>query len=184
MGIVAGISSRPGLAIQTEHLRKYYDFVLGTGILFFLSGLVVLMVKLYQVQVVHSKEILVKAARVINRNGLPIYSYNPRIDKLTRVLAAGSIYDRNGLAIATSEPGAIRKNMDDYLAAGIDTLQLQRLRTKKRVVRFYPFEEDLFFGRVIIIPACSGDRAMVILPKRGTLPHYAVMQPVRKNGIM
>ena len=59
------------------------------------------MVKLYQVQVVHSKEILVKAARVINRNGLPIYNYNPRIDKLTRVnLPAGSIYDRNGLVLA------------------------------------------------------------------------------------
>lgn len=144
MGIVAGISSRPGLAIQTEHLRRYYDFVLGTGILFFLSGIAVLMVKLYQVQVVHSKEILVKAARVINRNGLPIYSYNPRIDKLTRVLAAGSIYDRNGLAIATSEPNAIRKQMDAYLAAGIDTLQLQHL-LQKRVVRFYPFEEELFF---------------------------------------
>jgi len=85
MGIVAGISSRPGLAIQTEHLRKYYDFVLGTGILFFLTGLATLMVKLYQVQVVQSKEILVRPARVINRNGLPIYSYNPRIDKLTRV---------------------------------------------------------------------------------------------------
>lgn len=144
MGIVAGISSRPGLAIQTRHLRKYYDFVLGTGILFFLAGIAVLMVKLYQVQVVHSKEILVKAARVINRNGLPIYSYNPRVDKLTRVLAAGNIYDRNGLTIATSEPGTIKSQMGSYLAAGIDTLQLQRL-VQKRVQRFYPFEEDLFF---------------------------------------
>ncbi len=144
MGIVAGISSRPGLAIQTDHLRRYYDFVLGTGILFFLSGIVVLMVKLYQVQVVHSKEILVKAARVINRNGLPVYSYNPRIDKLTRVLAAGSIYDRNGLVIATSEPNDIRKHMDAYLAAGIDTFRLQNL-VQKRVVRFYPFGEELFF---------------------------------------
>lgn len=144
MGIVAGISSRPGLAIQTEHLRKYYDFVLGTGILFFLSGIAVLMVKLYQVQVVNSKEILVKAARVINRNGLPIYSYNPRIDKLTRVLAAGSIYDRNGLPIATSEPNNVLKNMNAYVAAGIDATQLENLM-EKRVVRFYPFEEDLFF---------------------------------------
>ncbi|MBO9203412.1 MULTISPECIES: FtsW/RodA/SpoVE family cell cycle protein [Niastella] len=144
MGIVAGISSRPGLAIQTQHLRKYYDFVLGTGILFFLSGIAVLMVKLYQVQVVHSKEILVRPARVINRNGLPIYSYNPRIDKLTRVLAAGSIYDRNGLVIATSEPKVIKDHLDAYLAAGIDTTRLDNLM-QKRVVRFYPFEEDLFF---------------------------------------
>ncbi|AEW01053.1 penicillin-binding protein [Niastella koreensis] len=144
MGIVAGISSRPGQAIQTEHLRKYYDFVLGTGILFFLTGLAALMVKLYQVQVVQRKEILVRPARVINRNGLPIYSYNPRIDKLTRVLAAGSIYDRNGLVIATSEPGVIKKNMDAYLSAGIDTTQLENT-LQKRVVRFYPFEEDLFF---------------------------------------
>jgi cell division protein FtsI/penicillin-binding protein 2 len=102
------------------------------------------MVKLYQVQVVHSKEILVRPARVINRNGLPIYSYNPRIDKLTRVLAAGSIYDRNGLVIATSEPGVIKSNLAAYLAAGIDTTRLEN-GLQKRVMRFYPFEEDLFF---------------------------------------
>jgi cell division protein FtsW (lipid II flippase)/cell division protein FtsI/penicillin-binding protein 2 len=144
MGIVAGISSRPGLSIQTEHLRKYYDFVLGTGILFFLTGIAVLAFKLYQVQVVHSKEYLVKPARVVNRNGLSIYSYNPRIDKLTRLLAAGTIYDRNGLVIATSEPDKLKSSMPSYVAAGLDTGQLHNL-VQKRVLRFYPFEEDLFF---------------------------------------
>ena len=144
MGIVAGISSRPGVSIQTEHLRKYYDFVLGTGILFFLTGIVVLSVKLYQVQVVHSAEYLVKPARVVNRNGLPIYSYNPRIDKLTRLLAAGTIYDRNGVVIATSEPEKVKSNMNAFVTAGLDTIQLQNL-LQKRVNRFYPFEQDLFF---------------------------------------
>jgi cell division protein FtsW (lipid II flippase)/cell division protein FtsI/penicillin-binding protein 2 len=144
MGIVAGISSRPGLAIQTEHVRKYYDFVLGTGILFFLAGIVALTVQLYQVQVVHSAAYLVKPARVINRNGLPIYSYNPRIDKLTRILAAGTIYDRNGLVIATSDVNKVKNNLDTLEAAGVDAHQLQNL-LQKRVVRYYPFEEDLFF---------------------------------------
>jgi cell division protein FtsW (lipid II flippase)/cell division protein FtsI/penicillin-binding protein 2 len=144
MGIVAGISSRPGMAIQTAHVRKYYDFVLGTGILFFLSGIVVLAVKLYLVQIVHSKEYLVKPARVINRNGLPIYSYNPRIDKLTRLLAAGTIYDRNGLVIATSDAGKLKSNMSAFVTAGLDTSMLEN-QMQKRVVRFYPFEEDMFF---------------------------------------
>jgi cell division protein FtsW (lipid II flippase)/cell division protein FtsI/penicillin-binding protein 2 len=144
MGIVAGLSARPGLDVQKEHIRNYYDPVLMTGIAGFLAGVIALSVKLFFIQVIDSKDILVKQARVINRNGLPIYSYNPRIDKLTKLLAAGNIYDRNGLIIATSERDSIKTNLDALQAAGIDRLKLQSLMNKK-VRRFYPFEEQLFY---------------------------------------
>jgi cell division protein FtsW (lipid II flippase)/cell division protein FtsI/penicillin-binding protein 2 len=144
MGIVAGISARPGQEIQQEHVQKHYDPVLATGISFFLMGLVVLAVKLFFVQVVDRKEYIVKQARVVMRNGVPIYSYNPRIDKLMRLLAAGSIYDRKGVIVATSEISSIQQNMDSLQQAGIDRVHVQQLM-QKRVKRFYPFGEQLFF---------------------------------------
>jgi cell division protein FtsI/penicillin-binding protein 2 len=144
MGIVAGISAREGQSIQQEYVKRNYDPVLATGILFFLTGIVVLSIKLFFVQVVDRKEYLVKQARVVMRNGLPIYSHNPRIDKLMRMLAAGNIYDRHGLVLATSQSKLIETNLDTLHAAGLSRQHLRNL-VRKRVRRYYPFEEQMFF---------------------------------------
>ena len=144
MGLVAGISAREGQPIQQEHLQKNYDPVLTTGILFFLTGMAVLSAKLFFVQVVDRDKYLVKQARVVMRNGTPVYSHNPRIDKLMRMLAAGTIYDRNGLILATSENNAIAQNLDTLQHAGLSRLYLDELM-HKRVRRFYPFGEQLFY---------------------------------------
>jgi len=144
MGVVAGISARPGQEIQQQYVQKNYDPVLATGIAFFMIGIVVLAVKLFFVQVVDREEYLVKQARVVMRNGTPIYSYNPRIDKLIRLLAAGDIYDRNGLILATSEAARVKDHIDSLRKAGIPHHQLNEL-LHKRVRRYYPFGADLFF---------------------------------------
>ena len=144
MGLVAGISAREGQRVERDYVQKKYDPVLTTGILFFLTGMVVLAVKLLFVQVIDRNQYLVKQARVVMRNGLPVYSHNPRIDKLMRVLAAGNIYDRNGLVLATSETGTIVRNLDSLQHAGLSRGRLQSLM-QKRVRRFYPFGEQMFF---------------------------------------
>lgn len=144
MGIVGGISAREGAPVQQEHLYKNYDRVLVTGIAFFLAGMVALSAKLFFIQVTERNEYLVKQARVVMRNGLPIYSHNPRIDKLMRLLAAGNIYDRNGLILATSNNNAIVQDMDTLQRAGLSRSYLKDL-TQKRVKRFYPFGDKLFY---------------------------------------
>jgi cell division protein FtsW (lipid II flippase) len=144
MGVVAGISARPGQEIEQEHVHKQYDTVLITGIAFFMAGLLALTIKLFMVQVADRKEYIVKQARVVMRNGLPIYSYNPRIDKLMNLLAAGDIYDRRGMLLATSEHDAIQQNLDSLQHAGLDKQYLREL-AQKRVHRFYPFGNQLFY---------------------------------------
>ena len=144
MGLVAGISAREGQPVQQEHIQKNYDPVLTTGIVFFLTGMVVLAVKLFFVQVVDRDKYIVQQARVVMRNGLPVYSHNPRIDKLMRLLAAGNIYDRKGLVLATSESNTIAQNLDTLQRAGISRLQLDEMM-RKRLHRFYPFGEQLFY---------------------------------------
>ena len=144
LGIVAGISAREGQEVQRERIQKSYDPVLATGIIFFLLGIGILAAKLLMVQVVDRDKYIVKQARVVMRNGIPVYSYNPRIDKLMKLLAAGNVYDRNGLVLATSEAGAIQHNIDSLQKAGIPKEKLTELM-QKRVRRFYPFGEHLYF---------------------------------------
>jgi cell division protein FtsW (lipid II flippase)/cell division protein FtsI/penicillin-binding protein 2 len=144
VGVVAGISAREGQPAEREYVQKKYDPVLATGIVFFLTGMVVVAIKLLFVQVIDRDQYLVKQARVVMRNGLPVYSHNPRIDKLMRVLAAGNIYDRNGLVLATSETGTLLQNMDSLQHAGLSRSALQTLM-QKRVRRFYPFGEQMFY---------------------------------------
>ncbi|MBL7762816.1 MAG: FtsW/RodA/SpoVE family cell cycle protein [Chitinophagaceae bacterium] len=144
IGIVAGISARQGKEIQKEYIRRNYDPVLLTGITGFLIGILVLSGKLAWIQLWKGKEYIVKPARVIDRNGLPVFSYNPRINELAKIIGAGTIYDRNGLVLATSDPMRITKDMDSLTAAGIPSSDLIELRRKK-LKRYYPFEEKLFF---------------------------------------
>jgi cell division protein FtsW (lipid II flippase)/cell division protein FtsI/penicillin-binding protein 2 len=144
MGVVFSISGRPGEDIQQEYLEKHYDPVLVVGIVGFLVGILGLIVKLSYVQLWAGKEYIVKPARVINRNGLPVYSYNPRIEIFTRELAAGNIYDRNRHILATSSPELIKKSEKFLAGAGLEPRRLEHL-TRKRLRRYYPFEEHLFF---------------------------------------
>ena len=144
MGIVAAVSARPGVETQKEYIRKHYDPVLVTGIAGFLTGIAMLTVKLFFIQIVDGKTYIVKEARVVNNNGLPIYSYNPRIEKFTRLLGAGNIYDRNHLLLATSDVASIRQHMDTLVNAGLNTGQLSSMMGK-RTLRYYPFDNNMFF---------------------------------------
>ncbi len=144
IGIVAGISARPGIAIQKEYIRKYYDPVLIAGITGFMLGIFIIIGKLCMIQIVKGDEYIVKQSRTINRNGLPVFTRNPRIDKLTELLSAGNIYDRNGLLLATSNKKEITASMDSLLQAGLEASKLNEM-IKGEQRRYYPFEEQMFF---------------------------------------
>lgn len=144
MGLVAGISAREGQEVQRERIQRYYDPVLATGIVFFLAGIVALAARLLTIQVLQRDQYIVKQARVVMRNGIPVYSYNPRIDKLMRLLAAGNVYDRYGLPVATSEADIVTRHLDSLKKAGLSATDLSDL-THKRVRRFYPFAAHLYF---------------------------------------
>ena len=144
MGIVAAISAKPGAELQKEYIRRHYDPVLITGIAGFMIGIMALIIRLFIVQVAEGSKYIVKPARIISRDGLPMFSYNPRIDKLTRLLGAGNIYDRNGLVLATGDTGKISSGLDSLNLAGLDVNHLQDMIHKQQR-RYYPFEAQMFF---------------------------------------
>jgi cell division protein FtsW (lipid II flippase) len=143
MGVAFSVAHRPGEASQQTYLVQHYDAVLLTGILGFLLGLGTLVSKLLVINW-KASEYVVKPSRVVTRYGEPVFSYNPRIERLTRAIGAGSVFDRNGLVLATSSPETLRQQTDK-LAANVpnpdDLARLQRTHAR----RLYPFGNHLFF---------------------------------------
>lgn len=144
MGAAFSVAHRPGEAAQREYLSAHYDTVLMAGISGFLIGVVVLIGHLLPIAGWRGSDYIVRPARVVTRNGDPVYSYNPRIERLTRALAAGTIYDRNGLVLASSSPEIVRQQSAKLTQSGLDTDEVTTL-TKKRLQRYYPFGNQLFF---------------------------------------
>ena len=144
MGVVFSVAHRPGQPEQRHYLEKNYDVVLMAGIAGFLIGVLVLIGRLLPIVGWRGNNYIVRPARVVTRNGDPVYSYNPRIERLTRVLAAGTVYDRNGLVLATSSPELVTQQSAQLRQSGLKSDQLQML-TQKRLQRYYPFGEHLFF---------------------------------------
>jgi cell division protein FtsW (lipid II flippase) len=144
MGVVFSVANRPGQAAQREYLEKQYDVVLMAGIAGFLIGVCILIGRLLPIIGWRGDDYIVRPARVITRNGDPVYSYNPRIQRLTRTLASGTIYDRNGLILATSESEQVSKQRVQLTKSGLAAIELQAL-TQKRLQRYYPFGDQLFF---------------------------------------
>src|SRR5262249_55184404 len=53
-------------------------------------------------QVLHDREFIVRDARVFEQDGVKRPQHNPRLNSLAREIPRGTIYDRNGIPIATS----------------------------------------------------------------------------------
>ena len=57
---------------------------------------------------------------VMQADGARRYQYNPRFQEIMREIPKGTIYDRNGLPLATSNWDELEKHRADYQALGID----------------------------------------------------------------
>ena len=66
-----------------------------------------------------------------------MFSYNPRIAILMNKLEAGTIYDRKGLVLATSNPDLIGKQKALLNNAGAGNYDLDSAM-HKRLTRYYP----------------------------------------------
>jgi cell division protein FtsW (lipid II flippase) len=74
---------------------------------------------LVNIQVLHADEYVVKAQLGVQADGGRRYAYNPRILDLVRQLPRGTVYDRNGLPLATGEPGVVDAARQAYQRLGI-----------------------------------------------------------------
>jgi len=101
-----------------------------------LGGLaLVIVAKAAYVQVVRDSAVMGQGALVVQADGARRYQYNPRFLAVMREIPKGSIYDRNGLPLATSRWEELEAHRADYTRLGVN---IDRACTRAES-RHYPF---------------------------------------------
>jgi cell division protein FtsW (lipid II flippase) len=95
----------------------------------------VIAAKAAYVQVLRSDAIMGQGTLAIQADGARRFQYNPRFTDLMREIPKGSIYDRNGMPLATSRWEELEAHRADYESLGID-IDRACSRTDSR---HYPF---------------------------------------------
>jgi cell division protein FtsW (lipid II flippase)/cell division protein FtsI/penicillin-binding protein 2 len=135
-GILLAISSRPG---DSERTFPFRAPVFAMGAIFAALGAATLAKAAY-IQVAHNAATIGEGTLVVQADGARRYQYNPRLQEIMREIPKGTIYDRNGLPIATSDWNELEKHRADYRALGIN-IDAVCHRTD---TRHYPFGGLMF----------------------------------------
>ena len=78
-----------------------------------------LLMKAFYLQVMHADATAGAGALALQADGERRYEYNPRLLAVAHSIPRGTIYDRNGLPLATSNWNEIAQNRDRYRAMGL-----------------------------------------------------------------
>lgn len=135
--IILSISARDP---DTAHAVHF-----GHGIRMLEAGLaiaaLVLITRAGYVQIVKADDILVRGALVKQGDGGRRYQYNPRIREAAARLPKGTIYDRAGLPMATSDWDLIEKHKAEYAKLGLPL----EATSKPTDRRHYPLGPSFFY---------------------------------------
>jgi cell division protein FtsI/penicillin-binding protein 2/cell division protein FtsW (lipid II flippase) len=86
-------------------------------------------------QVLHDRDYLARDAHAFEEDGVKRPQHNPRLNSIAREIPRGTIYDRNGIPVATGDRTEMERHRADYEALGV--------RIEDAVSRFesrhYPF---------------------------------------------
>jgi cell division protein FtsW (lipid II flippase) len=136
IGMLEAISHR---GRQQDGPTPFRGVTVAVGAIFAVAGAVVL-AKAGYVQVLRSAAVMGQGTLVLQADGARRYQYNPRFQEVIREIPKGSIYDRNGLPLATSNWDELDKHRADYKALGID---IDRA-CPRGDGRYYPFGGLMF----------------------------------------
>ncbi|MES2276146.1 MAG: FtsW/RodA/SpoVE family cell cycle protein [Bacteroidota bacterium] len=142
-GFLLSASRVQGTPVQMNYITKQQDRNLVPALMMACIGILLLTINVSRYLFNNAKWI-VKPSLVADRSGARMFSYNPRIAILMNKLQAGTLYDREGRILATSNPQLIQKQRRLLDASGIENYNLDSAM-HKRLTRYYPFEEQMFF---------------------------------------
>jgi cell division protein FtsW (lipid II flippase) len=142
-GFLLSASLVRGTPVQMNYISKQQDKNLVPALIAACIGILLLTVSISQ-YLLNNNKWVVQPALVADRGGARMFSYNPRIAILMNRLQAGNLYDRDGVLLATSKPDLIRKQRAKLAVAGAQGYNIDSAM-HKRLDRYYPFEEQMFF---------------------------------------
>ena len=142
-GFLLSASHLQGSPAQMKFITRQQDKNLLPALVAACIGIILLGVNVSR-YLFNNKKWVVEPALVADRSGARMFSYNPRINILMNRLQAGNLLDRKGRILATSHPELINRQLDSLLAFGIPKESIEAL-AYKRLDRYYPFAEQMFF---------------------------------------
>ncbi|MBR5028950.1 MAG: FtsW/RodA/SpoVE family cell cycle protein, partial [Bacteroidales bacterium] len=145
-GIVLSLSCEKATERQEEYIHEKYDGIIAAGSASFIAVGLFIVCWLFGYQLISRDNTLIRPAFVTNNQGARVAEYNPRIDILVRKLAAGNIYDRNGVLLATSVDSLLndRTVINNIVDAGISENDIKKEHRYPKM-RYYPFGSHMFF---------------------------------------
>ncbi len=105
LGMLAAISARPGTGEETRRFRGAARW----AAIAMIAVLAAIVLKIVLVQVVQADRFLARGALTLQGDGLRRYQYNPRLVDIAQSIPRGNIVDRNGVLLATSDPGELER---------------------------------------------------------------------------
>jgi cell division protein FtsI/penicillin-binding protein 2 len=130
-GILASISADPRDNDTREPYHSSTRWVKGV----LAAAAVTLLCVAARHQVMNDREYLARDAHSFEQDGVKRPQHNPRLNSLAREIPRGTIYDRNGIPLATSDWKELERHRADYEKLGI---VLERA-TSRFDSRHYPF---------------------------------------------
>jgi cell division protein FtsW (lipid II flippase) len=137
IAILLSISARAGAG---QAGRSPFHAPLRAAAIFFAIGGAAVLAKAAYVQTLRSGPTMGEGTLVIQADGARRYQYNPRLTEIMREIPKGTVYDRNGLPLATSDWDQLEKHRAEYRQLGIDIDRACR----KTDSRHYPFGGLMF----------------------------------------
>jgi cell division protein FtsW (lipid II flippase) len=99
-----------------------------------------LLLKAFYIQLVHADATAGAGALALQADGERRYEYNPRLLAVAHSIPRGTIYDRNGIPLATSNFGEIAQNRDRYSGMGVSVVE----QPAPGETRYYPLGPAAF----------------------------------------
>lgn len=140
VGMLMSLSARPGTAGQQAAQRRHFRTPVAVLMTATLAVMAVVAARVGYIQAVRADDWALKPALVLRQDGARAYVYNPRILEARRHLTRGSIYDRNGIPLATSRPDEVARFRDLYARMGVPETALATPEE-----RVYPFGALTFY---------------------------------------
>jgi len=126
--------------VQAASRTEPFRLPLTAAGIFFALAVSVIVAKAAYIEVLRSGPTIGAGTLVVQADGGRRYQYNPRLQDIMREIPKGTIYDRNGLPLATSNWSELEQHRADYQALGID-IDRACPRTE---ARHYPFGGLMF----------------------------------------
>ena len=136
VAILLSISSRAAAVEQSQPFERPVHWLVRS-----LAALaLVIGVRAAYLQVFRADTTLIAGALSVQADGIRRYQYNPRLTEIARQIPRGTIYDRNGIPLATSDWKELQKHRDQYLQLGVYVDEV----TARPERRHYPFAGRTF----------------------------------------